>query len=87
VREEFVGIGVKDAVGRTGEVTGSAQVASTTIEAAELTADMTTLESDEARRDGALRDRGIETDRFPEATFTLTEPVRARAVPRPPPAS
>ena len=76
VREEFAGIGVKDAVGRTDEVTGTAQVNGETVEAAELEADMTTLVSDEARRDGALRDRGIETDRFPEATFTLTEPVR-----------
>ena len=46
---------------------------------------MTTLRSDEGRRDNALRGRGIETDRFPTATFELTgpfelsrEPVRAR---------
>ena len=76
VREQFVTIGVKDAVGRTDEVTGTAEVDGETIEAAELEADMTTLRSDEARRDDALRGRGIETDRFPEATFALTEPVR-----------
>ncbi len=75
VREEFASIGVKDAVGRTGEVTGTAEVNGETIETARLEADMTTLVSDEARRDDALRSRGIETDRFPEATFTLTEPV------------
>ena len=36
---------------------------------------MTTLVSDESRRDDALRERGIETDRFPDARFSLTEPV------------
>ena len=31
--------------------------------------------SDESRRDDALRERGIETARFPRAEFRLTEPV------------
>ena len=74
VREEFVTVGVVDAVGRTGEVTGAAELDGGTVEGAELEADMTTLRSDEGRRDNALRGRGIETDRFPTATFELTEP-------------
>ena len=85
VREEFVSFGVVDAVGRTGEVTGTARIDGDTIEGAELETDMTTLRSDEGRRDNALRGRGIETDRYPTATFELTgpfelsrEPVRAR---------
>ena len=85
VREEFVTFGVVDAVGRTGEVGGTAEVDGDTVRAARLETDMTTLRSDEARRDNALRDRGIETDRYPTATFELTgpfelsrEPVRAR---------
>ena len=75
VREEFASIGVADAVGRTGNVTGTAQVDGNQITAAELEADMTTLVSDESRRDDALRERGIETARFPQAQFSLTEPV------------
>ena len=75
VREEFASIGVADAVGRTGEVTGSADVEQNVIAAAALEADMTTLVSDESRRDDALRERGIETGRFPTAEFELTEPV------------
>jgi polyisoprenoid-binding protein YceI len=74
VREEFVTFGVVDAVGRTGEVSGSATVDGDTIQGATLETDMTTLQSDESRRDNALRTRGIETDRFPIATFELTEP-------------
>ena len=75
VREEFASIGVADAVGRTGEVTGTAEVDGDRLAAAQLRADMSTLRSDESRRDDALRTRGIETDRFPQAEFELSEPV------------
>lgn len=85
VREEFVTFGVTDAVGRTDEVSGTVRVDGDTVEAADLETDMTDLRSDESRRDNALRDRGIETDRFPTSGFELTEPfalsrraVRAR---------
>ena len=75
VREEFASIGVADAVGRTGEVGGGVNVDGDEIAGALLEADMTTLRSDESRRDDALRTRGIETDRFPDAQFQLLEPV------------
>jgi polyisoprenoid-binding protein YceI len=75
VREEFASIGVADAVGRTGEVGGGVNVDGDHIAGAVLEADMTTLRSDESRRDDALRTRGIETDRFPDAQFQLLEPV------------
>jgi polyisoprenoid-binding protein YceI len=85
VREEFVSFGVVDAVGRTSEVTGTLELDGDRVRSAELETDMTTLRSDESRRDNALRGRGIETDRFPTARFELTgpfalsrEPVRAR---------
>ena len=85
VREEFVSFGVVDAVGRTGDVSGSLEIDGDRVRSAELEADMTTLRSDESRRDNALRGRGIETDRFPTASFELTgpfalsrTPVRAR---------
>jgi polyisoprenoid-binding protein YceI len=74
VREEFVTVGVVDAVGRTGDVTGALELDGDTVQGAELEADMTTLRSDESRRDNALRGRGIETDRFPTARFELTGP-------------
>ena len=75
MREEFIGIGVKDAVGRTPDVSGTATVDSDAITAAELEADLTTLTSDDGRRDNALRDRGLESAQFPDARFVLTEPV------------
>jgi polyisoprenoid-binding protein YceI len=75
VREEFVGFGVKDAVGRTPDVSGSVGVEGDQITQAELQAELSTLVSDEGRRDNALRSRAIETDRFPTAEFTLSGPV------------
>ncbi len=85
VREEFVTIGVTDAVGRTSDVSGTVRVDGDRLASAELEAGLASLQSDESRRDNALRTRGIETDRFPTATFELTgpfelsrEPVRAR---------
>jgi polyisoprenoid-binding protein YceI len=75
VREEFIGFGFKDAVGRTPDVSGTATVEENSITAADLEADLTTLTSDDGRRDNALRDRGLESGRFPDARFVLTEPA------------
>ena len=46
-----------------------------TVTAADLTVDVTTLVSDSDRRDGQIKRRGLETDTYPTATFTLTQPV------------
>ena len=42
---------------------------------------MRTLVSDQSFRDGALRSRGLETDTYPFAIFTLTEPIPIDALP------
>lgn len=82
VQELFAGDTLKkDAVGRTPAVTGTITVAGTSVESGSFTADLTQLTSDQSRRDGALRTRGLETERFPEATFTLTEPIDLGAAP------
>jgi polyisoprenoid-binding protein YceI len=73
--EELVGIGGNTAVGRTPEVSGTMTVADGAVTAVDVEVDLTTLDSDSDRRDGALRSRGLESDRFPTATFTLTDPV------------
>ncbi|QXC59866.1 YceI family protein [Aquihabitans sp. G128] len=61
--------------GRTNDVTGTLTVAGDQVTAGEFTVDMTTLKSDEDRRDGAIKGRGLETDRFEDGTFKLTEPI------------
>jgi polyisoprenoid-binding protein YceI len=82
VDERYLGVGVRTAVGRTSAVTGSVTVDGDRVEGADLRADMTTVHSDQARRDDALRSRAIETDRYPSARFTLTGPVALGARPR-----
>ncbi len=58
------------AVGRTGEITGSIDVNGTTITAGTFTVDMTTVESDQSRRDAQFNGRIMETSSYPTATFT-----------------
>ena len=83
VNEEYLGVGVRTAVGRTSAVTGTVTVDGRRVEAADLRADMTKVRSDQSRRDDTLRYRGIETDRYPTARFTLAAPFALSAAPRP----
>jgi polyisoprenoid-binding protein YceI len=80
--EEVSGFGANTAVGRTQNVSGSMTIDGTTVTALDVTVDMTTLRSDRPQRDEQLRERGLETDRFPTATFTLTEPIDVGARPK-----
>jgi polyisoprenoid-binding protein YceI len=83
IEELLVGQTVKrTATGRTPEVEGSMTVRDNAIQAVEIKADVTKLKSDQDRRDASLRQRGLETDKFPLATFTLTKPIAFPAVPR-----
>jgi polyisoprenoid-binding protein YceI len=82
VNEEYLGVGVRTAVGRTSAVTGTVTVDGQRVRAADLRADMTKVRSDQARRDDTLRYRGIETDRYPTARFTLATPFALSAAPR-----
>jgi len=75
VREQLSGFGANTAVGRTQNVSGSMTIEGTSITALDVTVDMTTLQSDRPQRDDQLRQRGLETDRFPTATFRLTTPI------------
>jgi polyisoprenoid-binding protein YceI len=75
VREVLVGIGAATAVGRTPDVSGSIVVVGTTVTQARFEVDLRTLRSDSSARDGQLRRQGLETDRFPTASFVVAEPV------------
>ncbi|MET0665315.1 MAG: YceI family protein [Acidimicrobiales bacterium] len=74
VNEELAGIGAATAVGRTGDVTGAFTVEGTTVTEASFEVDLTTITTNESRRDNRVQD-ALETSRFPTATFTLTEPL------------
>lgn len=80
VRERLASLTAdSDAVGRTNGITGTATIISSggtlSLTAADFSVDMTSLASDRQMRDNRLRRDGIETDAFPTATFTLTQPV------------
>ncbi len=81
VDETLANIGATTAVGRTGDVTGTLEYDGSTITSVEITADLTTLESDKSMRDGQLRTQAIETNTYPTATFALTSPISISEVP------
>ena len=81
VQETLATVGAQEAVGRTSNVTGTMTIDGTTITAVDITADLTTLQSDEANRDRQLQRQGIETGTYPTATFSLTQPIDIGSVP------
>jgi polyisoprenoid-binding protein YceI len=81
VKEQLASIGAQTAVGRTPDVTGSVTIDGTRVTDASFSADLTTLQSDDPRRDGQLHGQALETDQFPTATFKLTQPIDLGKVP------
>lgn len=80
VREKLVALPAQsDAVGRTESVTGTVAIRSAgreiVADGVNVEVDVSTLVSDETRRDNRIRTSGLETDKFPMATFTSTSPV------------
>ena len=68
-----------DAVGRTSEITGTATLTeakgSVTITAASFDVAVNTLKSDRSMRDEKIHEIGLESGRFPTATFVLSKPI------------
>jgi polyisoprenoid-binding protein YceI len=82
IQELFGGETIKKtATGRTPAVTGTITVQGNQITAVDITADLTELDSGETRRDNSQRDGGLQTNTFPTATFTLTQPIALPSAP------
>ena len=62
-------------VGRTKDVEGTATVDGGSLTKATVTVQVAKISTPESARDEYFRDTALQTDRFPTATFTLTEPV------------
>jgi polyisoprenoid-binding protein YceI len=80
VREKLAALPApSDAVGRTGAITGqfvlTQEGGAYQVSKADFTVDVAQLKSDEDRRDNKIRSIGLETDKFPQATFALTSPI------------
>jgi len=69
------------AVGRTGSITGSITVSGTAISGGSFTVDMTTVTSDQSRRDEQFNGRIMDTAAYPTATFTVTQQIDFRTIP------
>jgi polyisoprenoid-binding protein YceI len=81
VGEELASIGVTEAVGRTSGVTGSLELEGSTLTAVSIEVDMTSLRSDDNRRDGAMSRQALETNAFPTAQFVLTGAIDLGTIP------
>ena len=62
-----------------GTITLTSSGSTTTLTAADLTVDTTSISSDKSQRDNRLRNEGLQTDTYPTATFKLTQPVAVPA--------
>ncbi len=69
------------AAGRTTSVKGKLTINATTVPTADFTVDLTTVKSDQARRDAQFQGRIRATATFPTATFKLTKPIALTNVP------
>jgi polyisoprenoid-binding protein YceI len=80
VREKLASFSApSDAVGRTTAVTGTltlTQAASGySVDSAAFTVDVSKLSSDQSRRDQRIHSQGLQSDRYPSASFKLTSPI------------
>ena len=70
VKEELATVGAKTAYGRTPDVTGEPHHRRHQSDRrASSPRELTTLQSDDSRRDGQLRNQAIQTGQFPTATL------------------
>ncbi|MGW0843737.1 YceI family protein [Streptomyces sp. NPDC002787] len=69
------------AVGRTEKVTGELEIKGTRAVSGSFTVDLASVQSDSDQRDSQFRGRIMNTERYPDAVFELTEPVDFGSVP------
>ena len=69
------------AVGRTTGVTGSMAIEGTTVTTTDIEVDMTSITSDQERRDNQFHGRIMDTATHPTATFSLREPLELGELP------
>jgi polyisoprenoid-binding protein YceI len=80
VREQLASLAApSDAVGRTSAISGTFTLTQSAsgyeVTAASFSVDVTKLASDQSRRDQRIHSQGLESDRYPSATFVLTSPI------------
>lgn len=70
-----------EAVGRTSSVSGQLAVKGSQVTSGSFSVDLTTVQSDQSRRDGQFQGRIMDTATYPTATFALTQPIALPSLP------
>ena len=74
VKEELAKIGATTAVGRTDQVTGELSIDGSEIQTVSISADLSSIVTNDSRRDSAAR-YALNVKQNPTATFNLTQPL------------
>jgi polyisoprenoid-binding protein YceI len=69
------------ATGRTSEVTGSFAINGMTVKDVTVDANLLSLKSDRDMRDNRIKTLGLESEKFPQSKFVLTQPISFQSVP------
>lgn len=81
VQEKFLQQNLPNlAVGKTSAVKGELVLEKGAIKPSTVTVDVSSLKSDKAQRDRVLKERALESAKYPEATFTITGMEGAQAI-------
>jgi polyisoprenoid-binding protein YceI len=82
VQEELAAVGVEStATGRTSEITGSFSIDGMTVKDVTVDANLLNLKSDRDMRDNRIKTLGLESEKFPQSKFVLTQPISFKSVP------
>src|SRR6266702_8623211 len=83
VQEQLAAVGVEStATGRTSEVTGSFAIDGMTVKDVTVDANLLSLTSDRDMRDNRIKTLGLESEKFPQSKFVLTQPINFKSVPK-----
>jgi polyisoprenoid-binding protein YceI len=80
VEEVLAGVNTT-AVGRSNEITGLLSIDGTTATAADVEVQVDSIKSDSGLRDNQFSGRIMNSEEFPTATFSLTEPIEFGTIP------
>jgi len=70
------------ATGRTDEINGSFTIDGMTVKNVSVDASLLSLKSDRDMRDNRIKTLGLESEKFPQSKFVLTEPISFQSVPQ-----
>jgi len=83
VQEELAAVGFEStATGRTDEINGSFTIDGMTVKNVSVDASLLSLKSDRDMRDNRIKTLGLESEKFPQSKFVLTEPISFQSVPQ-----